>query len=71
MEMAYGREDQEIQTSMKVSTKTIKKMGMEFLSGQMVTYTKVILNLMRNTVMERCIGLMVNPIKANGNMIIK
>lgn len=71
MEMAYGREDQEIQTSMKVSTKTIKKTGMEFLSGQMVTYIKVIFNLMKNTVMERCTGLMVNPIKVNGNMIIK
>ena len=71
MEMESGKEDQELLTSMRVSTKMIRKMVMEFLSGKMEIYIRVIFNVMRSMDMVKCIGLMENLIRVNGSMIVR
>ena len=67
----FGKEDLETPTNMKASTKKIKKMAMEYLFGQMEIFIEEILKEIRNTVMEKCIGMMEPHIRVNGITIIK
>jgi hypothetical protein len=61
-----GREDQEIAINMKDLIKVIRNGDMEYLIGRVETCTKEIIKETYETVMDRCIGIMVVIIKANG-----
>jgi hypothetical protein len=47
----------------------IKNLGMVYLHGQLVMSIRVIINLIQEMVMVKCIGMMVVTIKVNGKMV--
>ena len=66
--MEYGKKDQEIVTNMKDSTLMIKNQVMVFLHGQAEMYTRGIMRMTQEMVMEKCIGWMAVFIRGIGGM---
>lgn len=67
--MEYGKKDQEIVTNMKDSTLMIKNQVMVFLHGQVEMYTRGIMRMTQEMVMEKCTGWMAVFIKVIGGMV--
>ena len=55
-----------IAINMMVNIIWIKSMAMEFLAGKVEMFIKAIIRMMKEMVMEKCTGLMAQPIKVNG-----
>ena len=65
----YGKEVQEIVINMKDNIQMIKNQVMGFLLGRVEIFIKEIMNLMLEMDMDKCIGVMVVFIRANGKMV--
>lgn len=66
--MEYGRKDLEIVTNMRDNILMIKSQVTVFSHGQVVMYTREIMKMTLEMVMEKCIGWMAVFIKVIGGM---
>jgi hypothetical protein len=71
MVKANGRKHKTLKIAMHmmVSTFKIKRMDMVFFNGKVEIFTRAITRMTREMVTERCIGLMAQFIKENGNVV--
>lgn len=66
--MEYGKKDLEIVTNMKDSILMIKNRVMAFLHGQVEMFTRGIMRMTQEMVMDKCTGWMAVFIKVIGGM---
>lgn len=65
--MESGKKEREFAINMKDNLKITKNKAMEFILGDVATYTKEITKIICETVTDKCFGRMAISIKETGN----